>query len=160
MKGLLLLFVIMGGPFAGPGLRTEAPPFSFIDPTGTYILKGQTEKNKTIGHSGEIRVKLLDKDRVAICFYINKGYPGYESGSFMDTLTYNEDNEVVYAPRADQSCSFLFYFSAYAAETMQVYDNPGAGCGFAPGVMASARFSKYSSEPPIIQDLSARGTAP
>src|SRR3982074_1538712 len=127
MKSLLLLFLFMSGQLTDPGRRTGRTPADFVDPTGTYILKGQTEKNKIIGHSGEIRVKLLGKDRVAICFYINKGFPGYESGSFVDTLTYTEDNEAVYTPLADQSCSFLFYFKPYSAETMQVYDNHGAG---------------------------------
>jgi hypothetical protein len=149
MKSLFFLLILFWG-------QTRSR-IAFIDPTGTYILKGQTEKNKTIGHSGEIRVKLLDQDRVAICFYINKGYPGYESGAFVDTLEYNINNEVVYTPCRDTDSQFLFYFSAFSAETMQVYSNPGASCGFAPGVMASAFFKKCSSEIPIIQDLSARG---
>src|SRR5450755_2368449 len=128
MKSLLLYFILLGiqpGKFAighntVPASAEQnmipatigALPDTFIDPTGTYILKGATTKNKVVGHSGEIRIKLLGKDRVAMCFYINKGSPGYESGSFLDTLSYNDDNEAVYTPAADPGCAFLFYFSA------------------------------------------------
>jgi hypothetical protein len=169
MKSLLLVFlfvsILPGEPIgrrgSGCGIPPEEPgtPNIFIDPTGTYILKGATSKNKVVGHSGEIRIKLLGKDRVAMSFYINKGYPGYESGSFLDTLLYNDDNEAVYTPAKDPGCAFLFYFSANSAETLQVLSNPESGCGFGKGVMASARFEKYSGEAPIIQDLSARGAA-
>jgi hypothetical protein len=163
MKSLFLLFIFMGSQPGEPAIGFIAPAVSgaptFIDPTGTYILKGATEKNKVVGHSGEIRVKLLGQDRVAMCFYINSGYPGYKSGSFLDTLLYNDENEAVYTPPADPGCAFLFYFRATSAETIQVYSDPGSGCGFGKGVMISALFPKYSGETPIIQDMSARGMA-
>ena len=48
----------------------------FINPTGIYLLKGEVKNNKIIGHSGELRVRLLDSITVAICLYLSKGYPG------------------------------------------------------------------------------------
>lgn len=126
-----------------------------LDPTGTYILKGTVVKHHIMGHSGEIRVKLLDDGKVAICFYINKGYPDYQSGSLIDTLPY-ADNQVKYTP-ANSDCSILFCFSLHKVETQQLFMNPRSGCGFSQGVMTSAFFEKMSSEKPVIQDLSQHG---
>src|SRR5580700_2928717 len=106
MRGLFMLSAILINQ-----LDLSTPPklsrHSFIDPTGTYILKGTVKKNTIIGHSGEIRVKLLQLNRIALCFYINSGYPDYASGAFMDTLVY-EDNLAKYNPVQDRACSILF----------------------------------------------------
>jgi hypothetical protein len=135
------------------------PVQNFIDPTGTYVLMGTVKKNRITGHSGEIRVQLLDNQRIALCFYINKGYPGYESGSFIDTLAY-VDSSSRYTPTADTSCAILFYFHHKAVEIMEVYSDPFSGCGFPNGVLISAVFDKASANRPVIQDLSAHGITP
>ena len=109
-----------------------------------------------MGHSGELRVKLLGRAKVAMSFYINKGYPGYESGSFMDTMAY-VDNLAKYVPAADLGCTIIFSFTSRDAELRQTFSNPQTGCGFANGVMTSAFFHKSSDENPIIQDLSSHG---
>jgi len=133
-------------------------PADFIDPTGTYILKGTIKNSRILGHSGELRVKLLTPNKVAMCFYINKGYPGYESGSFMDTLAY-DDNLVKFLPKTGD-CSIIFCFSEIAAEIRQVYTNPRSSCGFGEGILVSTFFEKSSEERPIIQDLSMHGISP
>ena len=135
------------------------PAQDFIDPTGTYVLMGTVKKNKITGHSGEIRVQLLDPQRIALCFYINKGYPGYESGSFVDTLAY-VDSSSRYIPTADTSCAILFYFHRKAVEIVEIYSDPLCGCGFPNGVLISAIFDKATANRPVIQDLSAHGIAP
>ena len=136
------------------------PPPRFIDPTGTYVLMGTIKKNRITGHSGEIRVQLLDgqrdSQRIALCFYINKGYPDYESGSFIDTLAY-VDSSSRYSPTADPSCAILFNFHHHAVEIAELYADPLSGCGFPKGVLISAVFDKTSADRPIIQDLSTRG---
>jgi len=129
----------------------------FIDPTGTYILKGSSEKNKIVSHSGEIRVKLLAHNKVAISFYINKGYPGYESVSFVDTLVYDDNHFVRYKPSPNSDCTVLFLFYRKGAELQQVYSNPESGCNFGNGILISTVFKKFSDEEPVIQDLSAHG---
>lgn len=128
------------------------PTQVFIDPTGTYVLRGAIKKNKVIGHSGEIRVQLLDSFSVAVCFYISKGYPGYESGSFTDTLPYNE-NQVHYIPPATPDCKIVLDFQPRSVEIMQVYSDPHCRCGFNEGVLVSTTFRKSSSERPVIQDM-------
>jgi len=152
MKSFLLLMLICCG-------FTNADD-EFIDPTGTYILKGNIEKNRIVSHSGEIRVKLLQRNRVAICFYLNKGYPGYEFISFVDTLPYDENHYARYKPSPSSDCTVLISFSNKSAELQQVYSDPKSGCDFGNGVLISTNFKKSSREEPIIQDLSAHGITP
>ena len=152
MKTLLIFSLIsIGLSFYSPSMTME-----FINPTGTYILKGAIDKNRIMGHSGELRVKLLGRAKVAMSFYINKGYPGYESGSFMDTVAY-VDNLAKYVPAADPGCTIIFSFTYRDAELRQTFSNPQSGCGFGNGVMTAALFHKSSDENPIIQDLSLHG---
>ncbi|MBS1661619.1 MAG: hypothetical protein JST68_11290 [Bacteroidetes bacterium] len=129
---------------------------SFINPTGTYRLKGVVKNNKVTGHSGELRVRLLDENTVALCFYINAGYPGYQSGSVLDTLSY-EENKVEYRPVKDTGCSVYFYFDLRKVNLLQVMSDPRSGCGFDPGAFAPLVFPKVSSEIPIIQNLERKG---
>lgn len=137
------------------GIYSTGDP-AFINPTGTYILKGATRNNTIISNSGELRVRLLDSQTVAISLYLNKGYPGYESGSLLDTLHY-EDNKVVYTPGSDSSCSIYFTFGRKSVEIFQTLTDPHSGCGFHIGVLKAAVYQKISSDIPVIQDLSGHG---
>jgi hypothetical protein len=130
---------------------------AFVNPTGTYLLKGEVKNNKIFGHSAEMRVRLLDTITVAICLYLNKGYPGYESGNFLDTLHY-EDNRVSYHPVGDSSCSIYFAFDEKTVEIFEVLTDPHSGCGFLPGVLVPAILEKTTSDNPVIQDLSGRSS--
>lgn len=140
-----------------PGLLAPDSKPIFIDPTGTYILKGQVKDNKVISHSGEIRVKLLRPELLTLCFHIDKGYPGYESGSFLDTLDY-EDNQAAFMSK-DSGCILRFYFRRNGVELVHIFSQAGSDCGFAPGVLLGAFFTKTSSGVPVIQDLSGHRTA-
>jgi len=152
IPSLLLCLALLPGGTVPSGPRVP----QFVDPTGTYTLTGTIKRHHVMGHSGELRVQLLDSDRVAIAFYINKGYPNYESGSFTDTLMYNEDI-ARYTPACDSDCTIIFWFSQKTMELRGLYRNPHASCGFASGVMTGAIFAKTSWERPVIQDLSAHG---
>jgi|ERR1700748_1914565 len=142
------LLLLSGGPSTGDQV--------FIDPTGTYILKGETRNNTIIGNTGELRVHLLDSFTVAFSLHLNKGYPGYESGTLMDTLRY-EDNKVVYTPNTDSSCSIYFAFGRKSVEIFQTLTDPHSDCAFGPGVLKAAVYQKISSDIPVIQDLSGHG---
>lgn len=152
MKSLFFLFLLL---IRDPESKQSAPD-DFIDPTGTYLLKGNLKKNIILDHHGEIRVKLLNPKKIAISFYLNKGYPGYESGTFIDTLNY-ADNQVKYVPPADRSCALYIKFSRRNAGIIETYLNPHSACGFPEGVLIPAQFEKASSAVPQIQDLSAHG---
>jgi hypothetical protein len=151
MKSLFLLsLLLLSRVFSMSGQN-------FIDPTGTYLLKGEVKNGMIVGHSGELRVRLLDAGRVAMCLYVNKGYPGYESGFLLDTLRYF-DNRFTYTPATDSSCAIYFAFDLRTVEVFQSLSDPHAGCAFGPGVLIAAFFDKTSSAIPIIQDLSRRGS--
>jgi hypothetical protein len=128
----------------------------FIDPTGTYLLKGEVKKNKIVGHSGELRIRLLNVNTVAMCLYLNKGDPGYESGFLLDTLRYENDH-FVYVPADDTSCAIYFVFTLKSVEIDRISSNPQRECGFRPGILEPAIFEKISADIPVIEDLSGRG---
>ena len=128
----------------------------FIDPTGTYLLKGEVRKNKIVGRSGELRVRLLNAKTVAMCLYLSKAEPGYESGFLLDTLHYG-DNQCIYIPGGDTSCAIYFVFAVKSVEIYEALSNPQGGCGFRPGVLEPAVFNKTSADIPVIEDLSGRG---
>ncbi len=152
MKSLFIIAALISA------ISFSSHPTNFIDPTGTYILKGKVQKNEIVTHSGELRVKLLNKNKVALSFFISKGYPGYEFGSFTDTVSYDE-TFATYRSTRDKDCNIVFFFSPTSAETQLVYSDPHCSCGFAKGVMISTVFEKKSSDEPVIQDLSSRGIA-
>jgi hypothetical protein len=150
MKNLFLLLLC----YVHLPLQRDEP--TFIDPTGTYVLRGDVKKNNITGHYGEIRVRLLDKRTAAFCLYINNGYPSFLSGAFLDTVGY-EDNRFLFRPAKDSACALILTFSMRDVDIMEVLYDPRSECGLAPGVMEAATFRKVSSEVPVIQDLSARG---
>lgn len=128
----------------------------FVNPTGTYILKGNVKKNNITGHFGELRVNLLDSQTVAFCFYLSSGYPDYSAASMMDTLHY-ENNCIHLQSKRDSTCSLVLTFGDRSVDLMTIYTDPGTSCGFAPGVIAPATLNKISSAVPMIQDFSTRG---
>lgn len=154
MRSLFLLSLLLLG--AAPR-RVQDLQFP-IDPTGTYILKGVIKKNNITGHFGEMRVRLLDQQTAAFCFYINDGYPEYASAAIEDTLRYVDD-KIQYKPLSDSTCSIIFFFNLRKVVLMEIYTDPHSGCGFSRGVMAPVTMDKVSSEVPVIQDLSKRGQA-
>lgn len=137
------------------GLAARSP--TFINPTGTYLLKGKVNKSRIVGSFGELRVHLLDSGTIALTFYLNKGYPGYESGALLDTLHYKE-NFAIYRPMNDSTCAIHFSFEYWSVSVSEELSDPHSGCGFRPGVMVAAVFDKTSSDIPVIQDLSSHGS--
>jgi len=146
-------------PFLLLCVHSHVPPIhvsTFINPTGTYILKGNVKKNNITGHFGELRVNMLDSQTVAFCFYLSTGYPDYSVASMMDTLHY-EDNCIHLQPKRDSTCALVLTFAARSVDLMTIYKDPATSCGFAPGVIVPATLNKISSEVPMIQDFSTRG---
>jgi hypothetical protein len=135
-----------------PGLLPSFNSQTFIDPTGTYTLRGEVRENKVMSHSGEIRVKLLGHELLALCFFIDKGYPGYESGSLLDTLRYDENMSSYYS--RDSGCVLRFSFKPNGVELIHIFTQGSSDCGFGPGVLTGAFFRKTSSGIPVIQSLS------
>ncbi len=124
-----------------------------IDPTGTYILRGEKYKGEIKGNHGEVRIKLLSDSLVAITMYSNKGYPDYTSASFTDTIEYT-NNRAIHFSKTDSSCQIVFAFDMNGLEIKQMYTDPASTCGFEKGTIPLGYIAKYSSAVPIIQPLS------
>ena len=60
MKRLFIIPVVL----LCQGLLCSGVAPDFINPTGTYTLTGTVRKHHVLGHSGEIRVELLDSGRI------------------------------------------------------------------------------------------------
>jgi len=140
LSAFLLLILTIGGSTTGT---------KYIDPQGTYEL-GSREENSAeeiVGYFGTIKVKALSKDKIAMTFFICKGAPGYNLGSFEDTLTY-QNNKAVYID-TDSNCTTSFTFTKRSAIVKEAESN--AYC-WGNGVAAHGEFRKTSSKAPVLSD--------
>lgn len=127
---------------------------SVVDAKGTYVYRGKTtRKNGDIyGYYGNIQVKKISPNRVVINFYICRGAPGYNSGSFIDTLDF-KNNQVMYSnAELDSSCKIKFDFDPKGVKVTQESELKSFGCDFGHGVTATGYFIKTSSKQPILRD--------
>jgi len=127
---------------------------SFYNPTGSYKLAGKVKikDGETYGYHGEIYIKLLDPAHIAISFYVCKGAPGYNSGSFLDTLEYR-NKIAIYKTEDDSTCTITFKFSNKGVTVDEIAANYNNACGFGHAVVASGYYKKISSKEPEIRDL-------
>ena len=127
----------------------------FINPTGTYKL--EYPKNKPAGtkfsYTGEIQIKLLTDSKIAMIFWVCKGPPSYNSGSFSDTLEY-QDNKAIYTdPESDSTCRITFTVSGKRLSVAEQTDDINSGCGFGHAVVADGLiFKKISSKVPEMKE--------
>ena len=126
----------------------------FIDPTGSYTLVAPS-KNKggeIYGWFGDIKVKLLDSQRIAMTFFICKGHPSYNSGSFVDTLPYH-NNIAVYQDTFDliKGCRVSFTFTKRRIQLQEEAADYSRGNCWGNGVYAFGPYRKYSSRVPLIR---------
>ena len=126
-----------------------------IDPTGSYKLQANSrlKDGDRYGWFGDIKVKLLDSHRIAMSFYICKGAPTYNSGSFVDTLAYR-NNIAVYKDTFDtvKGCRVTFTFSKRRIELLEEMSANSTGNCWGNGVWAWGPYRKYSSRTPVIKD--------
>jgi hypothetical protein len=125
-----------------------------FDPTGTYKSGEDPKKlNRDIyAYFGEVRIKLIDKSKIAISLYVLKGAPSYSSGSFVDTLHY-QNQHATYLTSDDSSCKIEFLFNTKGLTITQYQQNLNFGCGFGHGVLADGYYPKISENIPVITDL-------
>lgn len=147
---LAALMIVCGftSPIEAQVLSKVHPKKKFINPTGTYILKGKQKGNETYGYFGHVYVQYLGKQKVIVKFYLCKGYMSYSSGSFYDTLHY-QNNTTVYRPTEyDSTCKVIFTFYPNRVVVEEQTANFNNGCGFGHGVVANSVFRKKSSRSP------------
>ena len=127
-----------------------------LDPSGFYIFTGKTvtKDNDTYGYFGNAKVLQVGNKHIAVHFFICKGAPSYNSGSFIDTLTYR-DGRAVYRGDgvSDTTCrlSFHFYKSKFSVQLMS--DNINFACGFGHAVDAYGTFRKIGKRKPTRKQL-------
>jgi len=129
--------------------------FAQINPTGTYIIgKGlRQEDNEAKGNFGEIRVKKISPTKVAVALYVISDAPAYDSGDFVDTLTFRNNQAVFAKSGFDTSCRIYFGFSKsllVVKQTSKIHPSP---CGFGWNANISGVYKKVSAKAPVIRDL-------
>ena len=117
-----------------------------FSPTGTYVLQSKTYKKNgdTYGYFGAIQVKAITQHKVAMTFYICKGAPSYNSGSFVDTLDYSQRTVVYKNDHCTSTTTFVFTTKGVDAK-----ESEGSNC-WGGGVYANGHFRKKSSKVPAL----------
>lgn len=126
-----------------------------INPTGTYQLKAKTisKNGETYGYSGKIQIKQIKTDSIIMSFYVNKGAPSYNSGSFIDTLYYYNNCAYYTEVEFDDSCKITFTFDKKGIHVEEESTPAQFNCGFGWGVDVNGYFKKNDNKVPLIKDL-------
>ena len=96
---------------------------------------------------------MLKHSAIAVSFYICKGAPSYNSGSFIDTLVYKNNQAIYTASEYDSTCTVTLIFSSKGTSVKQYQSNINNGYGFGNGVVANGFFKKTSIKIAVIEDL-------
>ncbi|HMG83277.1 MAG TPA: hypothetical protein VK559_09610 [Ferruginibacter sp.] len=152
---ILILVCFFCNQFAIAQAKTEK---NFIDPTGTYKLSNKTtiKDGYRYGNFGGIEVKLLTNSTIAISLFICRGATNYNSGSFIDTLTYQNSKAIYKTPEEDSSCSITFTFTNKGVIVDQYQADINFGCNFGQGVFADGFYKRISIKTPLIVDLEGK----
>ena len=132
MKNVILLFILLGTIAKG---QTFYP----ANPSGYYSLDTKTtvKDGDTYGYFGNIKVKQVDSNRIFVDFYVCKGAPSYNSGSFQDTLLY-KNGIAVHTTTEDATCIITFNFNTSGGVTLEEKTKDlNNGCGFGHAVVAN-----------------------
>jgi len=148
--GLQFFAMGQGAPIAAAPATRAAPvtrattATPALNPTGTYKMGSKT------GYNGTIRVKLLNRDTIAVSLYVCIGPPNYNSGSFVDTMIYQNHRAVYHHCESDTTCRIFFSFTGKGVSVEQVQPDPNSGCGFGHSVFADGDYRKVSAKVPVI----------
>jgi len=127
----------------------------YIEPTGTYKFNNIYKKKDGdfYGYSGDIEVKKINSEKITMSFAVNKGAPSYNSGSFVDTLTYKDNRAIYTIQKFDPTCKIIFDFTKKGITVKEETKDYNFGCGFGQGVVADGFYKKVSKKVPILIDL-------
>lgn len=126
----------------------------YINPTGEYKLKSKIKKKEgdIYGYSGYIQVKKLNTHKILIRFEVNKGAPSYNSGSFVDTLDYENNLSIYTNKEIDTTCKMIFYFRKDGILVKEQTADYNFGCGFGHAVVADGFYKKISNKEPTLRE--------
>jgi len=127
----------------------------FINPSGYYSLDSKTyKKNGEIyGYSGTLKVLLLNKEKILVSFYTNKGAPSYNSGELRDSLDYKHNISVYTGDGDDTTCKITLFFEEKGVFIEMMSANPNFACGFGHAVDAQGYYKKTSHKIPTKEEL-------
>lgn len=86
-------------------------------------------------------------------FGVSKGAPSYNSGSFVDTLDYQNNKAIYTDPELDTTCKITFEFSTKGVVVKEETADFNSGCGFGHAVVADGFYQKISSKIPVLEDF-------
>jgi hypothetical protein len=148
MKRFLIFFIFLPA-FANAQTIT---PATFINPAGYYSLDNKTRVDtggERYGYFGSIKVNVIDSNRIFVDFYVCKGAPSYNSGSFEDTLTY-QNGIAVRTTTDDASCVITFNFNTTGGVTVEEKAKDfNDACGFGHAVIANGFYKRIINGPNV-----------
>jgi hypothetical protein len=146
--------MIIAGTFMS---LTNAQPALYVSPDGVYSYQGKTMKKngETYGYFGTIKVVHLNSEKVIVNFYVCKGAPSYNSGSFIDTLSYINNEATFTGDTTDGQppCRVVFHFSKKGISADMIAADPNFACGFGHAVDAQGFYKRLPGKLPAKQDL-------
>jgi len=130
---------------------------NFIDPSGIYEYDGETvnKDGETYGYFGTIKVLRLDSNQILVSFYICKGAPSYNSGSFVNTLKYSNNRAIHRGDTTEplSTCRLIFNFNREGIWTELFSDNINGACGFGHAVDAEGFYKKVKGKLPTKEEI-------
>jgi hypothetical protein len=116
----------------------------------------QRKKNKndvTYGYIVDILIRPILNNKVEVKLYICKGYPNYNSGTIIDTLTIINNKAIYKNSEVDSSCLITFLFFKRGIKVVEISNNYNSGCGFGYAVIADGFYTKKSDKIPTLKEM-------
>ena len=137
MKNLIYIFILINF------INCKTSKINLINLTGTYALGNYNKKSNKEAYEyfGKIKITQIDINKIVVDFMINKGYPSYNSCSFVGTLFFNE-NKTIYKTEIDTSCKITFEFLKQGIKVFEETDDYNFSCGFGNGIIVDGFFKK------------------
>ncbi len=135
---------------------TFGQKLNYVDPTGIYKLDSKTTKKngETYGYFGDMKVIVVDSARILINFYVCKGAPSYNSGSFIDTLKYLGNVALYYGDTiSDSTCKMTMAFNNAGVDVDLKSENPNFACGFGHAVDSQGYYKKIIGQKPKKEEM-------
>lgn len=147
-----LIIIIFG--FLSCSLFSQS--INYVDPTGTYKLNSKTTKKngETYGYFGDVKIISINKNKILISFFVCKGAPSYNSGSFIDSLDYMNNVAIYKGDRdMDSTCIMTMTFTEKGIDVDLKTDNPNFACGFGHAVGSQGFYYKLKGKIPTKEEI-------
>ena len=135
----------------------KAQTNNFVNPSGLFEYDGKTLKKdgEIYGYFGTIKVLQLDSNKILVSFYVCKGAPSYNSGSFIDTLEFS-NNQAIYrgdTTAPELTCKLTFHFTPKGINAEVFSENPNWACGFGHAVDAQGFYKRVKRKFPTKEEI-------